>query len=44
MMKKKNLKSPNEKSIIPVKADKKISKSESLVDIKESAAEKKIEN
>ena len=40
---KKNLKSPKKK-IIPVKADKKISESESLVDIKDSTVEKKIEN
>ena len=40
---KKNLKSPNEESIKP-KADKKISESESLVDIKDSTVEKKIEN
>ena len=40
---KKNLKSPKEESIKP-KADKKISESESLVDIKDSTVEKKIEN
>ena len=40
---KKNLKSPKKK-IIPVKADKKISESESLVDIKDSTVEKKIKN
>ena len=40
---KKNLKSPKKK-IIPVKADKKISESESLVDIKDSTVKKKIEN
>ena len=40
---KKNLKSPKKKRI-PVKADKKISESESLVDIKDSTVEKKIEN
>ena len=40
---KKNLKSPKNESITP-KADKKISESESLVDIKDSTVEKKIEN
>ena len=40
---KKNLKSPKKKTITP-KADKKISESESLVDIKDSTVEKKIEN
>ena len=40
---KKNLKSLKKESIKP-KADKKISESESLVDIKDSAVEKKIEN
>ena len=40
---KKNLKSPKNESITP-KTDKKISESESLVDIKDSTVEKKIEN
>lgn len=40
---KKNLKSPKNESITP-KADKKISESESLVDIKDSTVKKKIEN
>ncbi len=40
---KKNLKSPKKKTITP-KADKKISESELLVDIKDSTVEKKIEN
>lgn len=40
---KKNLKSPKNESIT-LKADKKISESESLVDIKDSTVEKKIEN
>jgi len=40
---KKNLKSPKKKTITP-KADKKISESELLIDIKDSTVEKKIEN